>query len=87
MRRRATKAAALGPLVKLGETYRDRRGVLVEAEDFEFGPRGRTGRVIVRAADGVPRFPSRWICRATELVETPEQRDLPLPGGEGGDQP
>lgn len=87
MRRRATKAAPLAPLVRLGGTYRDRKGVLVEAEDFEFGPRGRTGRIIVRAADGVPRFPSRWFCRATELVEAPEQRDLPLPGEEEGDQP
>jgi len=73
--------------VRLGAAYRDRKGVLVEAEDFELGPRGRTGRVIVRATDGVLRFPRRWICGAEELVEVPEQRALPLPGDEEGDQP
>ena len=84
-RKRSIPAPA--PLVKLGATYRDRRGTLVTAEDFERCPRGRTGRVIVCAADGLLRFPRRWLCRAAELIEVPEQPSLPLTPDDGGPQP
>jgi hypothetical protein len=87
MRKRSDTAAATKALIRLGATYRDRRGTLVTAEDFEFGPRGRTGRVVVCAADGLLRFPRRWYCRATDLVEVPEQGDLALIPADGGPQP
>ncbi len=86
-RRRTVPAPAPAPLIRLGALYRDRRGALVTAEDFEFGPRGRTGRVIVCAADGLLRFPRRWLCRAAELTEVPQQPSLPLTPGDGGVQP
>jgi len=87
MKKRTGTAAAPRAVIRLGATYRDGKGTLVTAEDFELGPRGRTGRVIVCAADGLLRFPRRWHCRAADLVEVPEQGDLPLVPADGGQQP
>lgn len=84
-KRRGATAAPKAVIIKIGATYRDRAGILVVAEDFELGPQGRTGRVIVCAADGVLRFPRRWFCRADELVEVhPEQTALSLSPASGG---
>ncbi len=83
-KRRGTAVTPKTVIVKLGATYRDARGTLVIAEDFEVGPRGRTGRVVVCAADSELRFPRRWYCRAAELEEAPGQVDLDLPTAGGG---
>jgi hypothetical protein len=67
-------------ILKVGETYLDRsRGVLVTLEDHEIVGGRRTGRVVVCAADGVLRFPPRWLCREPDLV--------PPPGGGTGGHP
>ena len=87
-KRKGATAAPKAVIIKLGATYRDRDGILVVAEDFEIGNQGRTGRVIVCAADRLLRFPRRWFCRAGDLVEVPEQATLPLgPAGAGGTYP
>ena len=83
-KRRGTTAAPKAVIVKLGATYRNASGTVVIAEDFEVGPRGRTGRVVVCAADSVQRFPRRWYCRAAELEEVPGQVELGLPPAGGG---
>ena len=87
MRKHKDAAATPRTVIRLGATYQDRKGAFVIAEEFEFGPLGRTGRVIVCADDERLRFPRRWYCRATDLVEVPEQGDLPLIPTDGGTQP
>ena len=84
MRKSRGPAAAPKAVIKLGATYRDARGTPVVAEDFEVGPRGRTGRVIVCAADSDLRFPRRWYCRAAELEDVPGQGELDMPPAGGG---
>jgi hypothetical protein len=67
---RLKKAVAPQSIIKLGGLYRDTvRGVTVMAEDHEIEHGHRTGRIIVRAADGRLRFPRRWYCRAEHLVD------------------
>ena len=70
--RRGAAAAQKAAIVKIGATYRDRDGILVVAEDFEIGKQGRTGRVIVCAADG---------CRFRKFCPHPFRKFWPVPRG------
>jgi hypothetical protein len=68
-------------ILKVGATYLDRsRGVLVTLKDYEVVDGRRTGRVVVRAADGVLRFPRRWYCREPDLVPPPRGGTTGQPG-------
>lgn len=85
MRRRKAEAT-LPRIIKVGGLYFDKvRGVSVTAEDHEIQGGHRTGRILVRAADGKLRFPRRWYCRGTDLEET--QEELPLIPNDDGVSP
>jgi hypothetical protein len=69
---RQQKAAAMTTqrIIKVGGLYLDLvRSILVKVEDHEAREGRRTGRVMVCSADERIRYPLRWYCQETELIE------------------
>ena len=59
-------------IIKIGAMYLDTyHSVVVTVEDQEIVGGRMTGRLIVIGADGVERFPRRWLTREQDLVELP----------------
>jgi len=72
----ARRSSSSPPVIRIGALYRDvERGLLVVAEDHEIQVGRRTGRVVVAAADGSPRFARRWFCRDVDLVAVEEAKE------------
>ncbi len=73
MKKRSKRAAVLPQrIIKIGGTYLDTyHSIVVTVEDHEIVGGRRTGRVIVIGADGVERFPRRWLTREQDLLELP----------------
>ena len=70
MRRNTSAAMPLQRIVKVGGLYLDlERSILVTVEDHEVKNGRRTGRVVVCTADDRIRYPFRWYCLESSLLE------------------
>jgi len=70
MRQQKAAATTTQRIIKVGGLYLDLvRSILVTVEDHEAREGRRTGRVVVCSADDRIRYPLRWYCQESELVE------------------
>lgn len=70
MRQQKAAATTTRRIVRVGGLYLDLvRSILVTVEDHEARDGRRTGRVMVCSADERIRYPLRWYCQETELIE------------------